>query len=167
MTESLLDRVPVGNLRVPRAEFGALWAEAERLNDEQTGRPDPDWYPAAVAVTCRWLAGAVVQDRIGRRSLAPSPVSRRAARACEELIEAEYLAAEQLDVVGTHPREQRHVVRPLQHVDRVDLQQPGAPQGPAQEPAVGHPGRGRIEEALRGERRAAGLRQGHRVCHGT
>ena len=53
MTESLLDRVPVGNLRVPRAEFGALWVEAERLNDEQAGRPDPDWYPAAVAVTCR------------------------------------------------------------------------------------------------------------------
>ena len=98
MTESLLDRVPVGNLRVPRAEFGALWVEAERLNGEQTGRPDPDWYPAAVAVTCRWLAGAVVQDPMGRRTLAPSPATRRRARAYEELIEAEYLAAEQLDV---------------------------------------------------------------------
>ena len=31
VTESLLDRVPVGNLRVPRAEFGARWVEAERL----------------------------------------------------------------------------------------------------------------------------------------
>lgn len=98
VTESLLDRVPVGNLRVPRAEFGALWVEAERLNAEQTGRPDPDWYPAAVAVTCRWLAGAVVQDGAGRRTLAPSPATRRPARAYEELIEAEYLAAEQLDV---------------------------------------------------------------------
>ena len=41
VTESLLARVPVGNLRVPRAEFGALWVEAERLNAEQTGRPIP------------------------------------------------------------------------------------------------------------------------------
>lgn len=98
VTESLLARVPQGNLRVPRAEFGALWAEAERLNREQTGRPDPDWYPAAVAVTCRWLAGAVVEDQAGRRALAPAPVTRRRVRAYEELIEAEYLAAEWLDV---------------------------------------------------------------------
>jgi hypothetical protein len=42
VTESLLDCVPVGNLRVPRAEFGALWVEAERLNREQTGHPEPD-----------------------------------------------------------------------------------------------------------------------------
>jgi hypothetical protein len=98
VTELLLDRVPVGNLRVPRAEFGALWAEAERLNDEQAGRPDPDWYPAGVAVTCEWLAGAVVEDSMGRRELAPAPVTRRRVRAYEELIEAEYLAAEQLDV---------------------------------------------------------------------
>ena len=98
MTESLLDCVPVGNLRVPRAEFGALWVEAERLNAEQAGRLDPDWYPAAVAVTCEWLAGAVVEDSMGRRELAPAPVTRRRVRAYEELIEAEYLAAEQLDV---------------------------------------------------------------------
>ena len=89
VTASLLDRVPVGNLRVPRTEFGALWVAAERINAEQTERPDPDWYPAAVAVTCRWLAGAVVQDRTGRRTLAPSPATRRPARAYEELIEAD------------------------------------------------------------------------------
>jgi hypothetical protein len=41
-TESLLDRVPVGNLRVPRAEFGALRVEAERLNAEQAGQAEPD-----------------------------------------------------------------------------------------------------------------------------
>src|SRR4051812_12823180 len=98
VTESQLDRVPVGNLRVPRAEFGALWVEAERLNAEQTGRLNPDWYPAAVAVTCRWLAGAIVQDQMGRRALAPAPATRGRTRAYEELIEAEYLAAEQLDV---------------------------------------------------------------------
>ncbi len=98
VTDADLARIPVGNLRVPRAEFGALWVEAEQLNSEQTGSPAPDWYPAGVAVTCRWLAGAVVQDQTGRRAPAPAPATRRRARAYEELIEAEYLAAEQLDV---------------------------------------------------------------------
>jgi hypothetical protein len=85
VTESLLRQVPVGNLRVPRAEFAALWIEAERLNRVETGRSDPDWYPAAIAVTCRWLAAAVVEDQIGRRELAPAPVTRRRGRAYEEL----------------------------------------------------------------------------------
>jgi hypothetical protein len=98
VTESQLDRIPVGNLRVPRAEFGALWVEAERLNREQSAGSSSDWYPAAVAVTCRWLACAVVQDQTGRRALAPAPATRGRTRAYEELIEAEYLAAEQLDV---------------------------------------------------------------------
>ena len=35
---------------------------------EQAGRREPDWYPAGVAVTCGWLAGAVVQDQTGRRT---------------------------------------------------------------------------------------------------
>src|SRR6185295_15391512 len=98
VTESLLAGVPVGNLRVPLAEFGAVWADSERLNSAQAGRADPDWFPSGVAVTCRWLAGAVVEDQMGRRSPAPSPATRRSVRAIEELIEAEYLAAEQLDV---------------------------------------------------------------------
>lgn len=98
VTELLPAGVPVGNLRVPLAEFGALWADAERLNRAQGRRPDPDWYPAAVVVTCEWLAGAVVEDATGRRELAPAPATRRRVRAFEEQIEAEYLAAEQLDV---------------------------------------------------------------------
>src|SRR6476620_1834085 len=98
VTELLLAGVPVGNLRVPRADFAAVWADAERLSSAQAGEVDPDWCPAGVAVTCRWLAGAVVEDQIGRRSPAPSPATRRQVRAIEELIEAEYLAAEQLGV---------------------------------------------------------------------
>jgi hypothetical protein len=98
VTELLLAGVPVGNLRVPLVEFGAVWADAERLSSAQAGRAEPDWFPPGVAVTCRWLAGAVVEDQMGRRSLAPSPATRRQVRAIEELIEAEYLAAEQLDV---------------------------------------------------------------------
>ncbi len=98
VTESLLASVPAGNLRVPPDEFGAVWADAERLNDAESGRADPDWFPAGVAATCRWLAGAVVEGQMGRRSPAPAPATRRQVRAIEELIEAEYMAAEQLDV---------------------------------------------------------------------
>jgi hypothetical protein len=98
VTELLLAGVPVGNLRVPLADFAAVWADAERLNGAQARRDDPDWFPAGVAVTCRWLAGAVIEDQLGRRSPAPSPSTQRPVRAIEELIEEEYLAAEQLDV---------------------------------------------------------------------
>jgi hypothetical protein len=98
VTESLLAAVPPGNLRAPRAEFGAVWAAAEQLNRENTERAGSDWYPAGVVATCRWLATAVVQRSTGRRHLAYSPVSHRSAPAYEELIEAEFLAAERLDV---------------------------------------------------------------------
>ncbi len=59
VTKSLLASMPIGNLRVPLAEFGAVWADAEQLSRAQSERPDPDWFPAGVAVTCRWLAGAI------------------------------------------------------------------------------------------------------------
>jgi hypothetical protein len=98
VTESLLAQIPSGNLRVPRAEFGLVWAAAEQLNRENTERGGADWYPAGVAVTCRWLATATVQRQTGRRHLAYSPVSERNTPAYEELIEAEFLAAERLDV---------------------------------------------------------------------
>ena len=55
--------------------------------------------------------------------------------------------ADQVDVVGTHPGVERHVVGPLQHVDRVDLQHAGARQG-AREGAHGRLLVGRVEEAL-------------------
>lgn len=95
VTEDVVARIPPGNLRVPRAEFAVVWAAAERLNREAGERRALSWYPAGVAVTCRWLAGAIVEDRFGRRP-AESPVTNRSARAYEELIEAECLAAELL-----------------------------------------------------------------------
>ena len=98
VSEDVVARIPVGNLRVPRAEFAAVWAAGERLNREQGERGEGDWYAAGVAVTCRWLAGAVVQTQMGRRYLAYSPVTDRNVRAYEELIEAEFLAAEGLDL---------------------------------------------------------------------
>jgi hypothetical protein len=99
ITAEDLERIPPGNLRVPLAEFGAVWAAAERRCVElgQRGVRE-DWYPAGVAVTCAWLAAAVVRPTVGRPFLARSPVTRRTESAYEELIEAEYLAAEQMDV---------------------------------------------------------------------
>lgn len=98
MTEADVARIPVGNLRVPRAEFAALWAAAERRSGEQAAHGVTDWYAAGVVVTCRWMAAAVVHPTTGPRRLARSPVSRRTTVAYEELIETEFLAAELLDV---------------------------------------------------------------------
>lgn len=89
-------KIPVGNVRVPQAEFVALWQAAERLHDEQVRRGVPDWYGAGVVETCRWLANAIVSPESGPWRLAPSPVTRRINVAYDELIEAECLAAERL-----------------------------------------------------------------------
>jgi len=98
VTDADTARIPVGNLRVPRAEFVAVWAAAELLDAEQGARGVSDWYAGGVVVTCRWMAAAVVRPPSGSRRLARSPVSRRTTVAHEELIEAEFLAAELLDV---------------------------------------------------------------------
>jgi hypothetical protein len=97
VTAKLVDRVPPGNLRVPLAEFAAVWGVAEQRNGEQREPEVVDWYAGAVTVTCRWLAGAIVQVAMGRYP-ALAPVSLHKHRAYEELIEAEYLAAELLEV---------------------------------------------------------------------
>lgn len=96
VTERLIEAVPAGNLRAQRTEFAHVWRTAERLNSEYGRKGLDEWYPAGVAVTCRWLAGAVVTDQVGRRAPAPAPVTRRRDRAFEELIDAELLAAEAL-----------------------------------------------------------------------
>lgn len=96
VTDALVAAIPVGNLGVPRSEFAAVWSAAERHNQEHAG--SGDWWAAGVVTTCRWLAGAVVENLPGFRSIATSPVGRREVRAYEELVEAEFLAAEQLDV---------------------------------------------------------------------
>jgi len=98
VTEHDIARIPVRNLRVPRDEFVALWIEAQRLSREWAAQGVTDWYAGGVASTCQWLAGAIVRTSTGRRYPAYSPATRRTATAYEELIEAEYLAAELLDV---------------------------------------------------------------------
>lgn len=98
VTDKDVERIPVRNLRVSLDEFVAVWAEAERRNAEQAERGVTDWYAGGVIVTCRWLARAVVRPASGSRRMARPPVSRHDDCAYEELIEAEYLAAELLDV---------------------------------------------------------------------
>jgi hypothetical protein len=107
LTARVIDEIPGGNLRVPRSEFVAVWAEAERLCEEQRkrGSSGDGWYAVGVANTCRWLAGATVifnYPHGPKARPASAPVTRREARAHEELIEAEVLAVERMAI--RHPR---------------------------------------------------------------
>lgn len=91
VTPTDIEKIPARNIRVRRAEFVALWIAAERYQEAHN-----DWYGAGVVMTCRWLATAPVRPRTGSWYLAYAPVTERSARAFEELIEAECLAAEKL-----------------------------------------------------------------------
>ncbi|MGH3614189.1 MAG: hypothetical protein ACRDRK_16660 [Pseudonocardia sp.] len=107
VTEHDIARIPVRNLRVPRDEFGALRVEAQRLSRERAERGVTDWYLGGVVTTCQWLAGTIVRTSNGQRFPAYSPASGKTATAYEELIEAEYLAAELLDVRQPRPATSR------------------------------------------------------------
>lgn len=104
VTDSDIARIPVANIRVPQAEFVALWTTAEELCDEQGRRGITDWYAGGVAATCEWLATAVLRPETGPRQDACSPATGRSARAYEELIEAECIAAERLLARRPPPR---------------------------------------------------------------
>jgi len=97
VTEVAVTGIPPRNVRVARAQFAAVWTVAERGASR-------DWYALGVAMTCRWLANAVVRPEIGAAYVAHAPVTERTARAYEELIEAECLAAEKLDQRRPRPQ---------------------------------------------------------------
>jgi hypothetical protein len=84
-------KVPGENLRVPRAEFGALWTVADRL----AGQPGPDDdFLVGVVLTCRWLAAQPVwSDLIGRAEMPAAPFTGRAHAAMPETVEAELVRA--------------------------------------------------------------------------
>ncbi len=85
-----IERIPPGNLRVPRDEFVAVWALSEDLAHD-------DWYAAGVVKTCRWVACAMVPGLPalgGRLEPAWGPVRSGQVRAHEELIELEAAAAD-------------------------------------------------------------------------
>jgi len=85
--------VPGENLRVSRADFGVLWAVAERLGEQPAGGMDDD-YVVSVVWTCRWLARQPVWvSVIGRWEMPGAPLTRRRHAAMPETIDEEYLAA--------------------------------------------------------------------------
>jgi hypothetical protein len=103
VTERDLERIPLGNLRVPRGEFGALWQAAADLVEAHGERGITNWAAGGVARTCRWVARAASELPNGRRILTPAPVTARRVLAAEESIEAEYLAAEKMLASATPP----------------------------------------------------------------
>jgi hypothetical protein len=94
ITGRQIEGIPPGNLRVPRGDFVAVWSAAERSMEELERQGKGDWYLAGVVVTCRWIATAVAPSIQNRMERPWAPVSHRSAAAHEELIEAEYQAAE-------------------------------------------------------------------------
>jgi hypothetical protein len=105
LTARVIDEMPRGNLRVPRSEFVAVWAEAERMCEERRRLGvGGGSYEAGVARTCRWIAGATVVFNYPhgpKARPATAPITHREARAHEELLEAETLAAERMAI--RHP----------------------------------------------------------------
>jgi hypothetical protein len=87
-----LAKVPGENLRVSRAEFGAVWARAEHLGGQ---RGDGGDYLLGVILTCEWLADQPVPSVLPNRvaEMPRSPLTRRLQRPMPETIESELLAA--------------------------------------------------------------------------
>lgn len=92
--DQALHRVPARNLRVARAEFGAVWAAAQTQADAYGQHKIVHWYTSGIIVTCMWLADAHYVPARGCSHPARSPVEDRAISAAEDSIEAEYQAAE-------------------------------------------------------------------------
>jgi hypothetical protein len=85
-------KVPGENLRVSRAEFGAVWAHAEDLSRQQGNGGE---YLLGVILTCEWLADQPVPSILPDRAaeMPRSPLTRRLKRPMPETIESELLAA--------------------------------------------------------------------------
>ena len=96
VTQSDIAGLPFGNVRVPRPDFVAVWRTASARAADQGARGVTDWYAGAVALTCRWLAAAPLRTARGG-GLVRSPAKRRRVPAYEELIEEEFLAAQDLE----------------------------------------------------------------------
>lgn len=104
VTAELVARVPAKHLRVPRAEFGAVWSLAERL----AGGPGrAHGYVIGVARTCRWFADQPVPSSApgGRWEQPRTPFTHRLEPVMPETVEDEYLAA------ATAPRAKREWAR--------------------------------------------------------
>lgn len=95
VTDADVAGLPPGNVRVPHDEFLGVWREATRRDAAPSDAED--WYAAAVATTCRWMATAPARLENGLGGPVRSPATRRIRMAYEELIEAEYVAAQTVE----------------------------------------------------------------------
>lgn len=98
VTERDIAKIPSRNIHVPRDVFAGVWRDAERMGVD-------NWYVAGVAMACRWMATATVRTDnpyLGWYP-APAPVTSGTNRAYEELIQAEYIAAEKLQFRNPRP----------------------------------------------------------------
>jgi hypothetical protein len=95
ITAQHIEQIPRGNLRVPRAEFAAVWIATERMLDNARAQNRADWYAAGVAITSRWIATSNYWSILKRWEPAYAPISTRHTTAHEELIEDECAVAEQ------------------------------------------------------------------------
>jgi hypothetical protein len=102
VTDADVAGMPARNIRVPRAEFVAVWRAASSCDHDDPARHGGGWYAAGVAATCRWLATAPSRLTNGLADPTPAPATHRTALAYEELIEAEFLAAERLAETRPH-----------------------------------------------------------------
>ncbi|MGH3425361.1 MAG: hypothetical protein ACRDO8_11560 [Nocardioidaceae bacterium] len=99
VTDRDIERIPSRNIHVPRAEFVAVWLAATRY----PGKNLTDWYGGGVARTCRWMACGIDRPDNGLWRPTPAPVTRRAGQAFEERIQAEYIAADRLEMRSPRP----------------------------------------------------------------
>lgn len=100
MTDRDIAKIPARNLRVSREVFGEFWREVEAFAAAETARGASTSRTAGLVLTCRWVARSTT-DVNGRRFLAIRPIVSGDHLAYEELIEAEYIAAETALVRGS------------------------------------------------------------------
>jgi hypothetical protein len=96
LRRSDLDGIPPDNVNIPVREFARGWFAAEQLLDDRAGRGVSDWYTAAVAVTCRWLARATVRPEARAWYSERSPLTHRGRRAHPEWVQEEAFEAQNM-----------------------------------------------------------------------
>jgi hypothetical protein len=93
---SHLDGIPPDNVNIPAREFARGWFAAEQLHDDRVSRGVSDWYGAAVVVTCRWLANALVRPETGPWRRESAPLTERKGMAHPEYVQEEAFEAQSL-----------------------------------------------------------------------
>lgn len=98
VSTDLVGKVPATNLRVSRAQFGALWATAETQLEHVERGPEAD-FTLGIVLTCRWLSRQPYWlEHFKQWEVPRTPLFGRELMAMPETIEVEYLAAARAQV---------------------------------------------------------------------